>query len=392
VGTVGAQKIVRVLDRALTHKLPVIALMDSDGARIVEGLDAVTANSDVLSRTVALQGVVPQLSLVCGLCVGSAAYAAALGDVTGMIQGQSFMFVTGPRVTQIATGEDVDIEALGGTHVHASMTGACHAVLENEAAGIAWLQRVLGHLSSSPTVVEPRDRATLASLVPDDPRKPYDMRAVVRALVDDDSALELAAAYAPNLLTMLARMNGRAVALVASQPRHLGGVLDVNASRKGARFVTMAASWGLPILTLVDVPGYMPGVQQERAGILPIGAELLTAYGRARVPKVSLVVRKSIGGGNVLTSSADVRLALPTARVAPMGVDAAVEVELGPARDDATDDDKRVRVAVREQWLARWDSVWAAADKGFIDQVVDAGEARAVIARTLARLAGGARD
>lgn len=389
IGSGGAARLCRLLEHAGARGLPVVTLADSDGARIAEGVDAVVANGRVMELTARLRGRVPQITLVCGLCVGGAAYTAALGDLIAMVGGRGFMFITGPTVTRAATGEDVSISELGGADVHARSTGSCAYIAEDEADGIRWVQRVLG-VRSARDADDPVDRAVpeLAEIVPTSPRKGYDARKVASALFDRGSVLELHPRFAPNLLTGFARLGGRAVAFLASQPTHLAGCLDVDASRKGAAAIRRASAWGLPIVTLVDVPGYLPGRRQEEGGILPIGAELIAAYAEARVPRLCLVLRKSFGGGNVLSYSADVRLALPTARVAPMGVDAAVEVALGPAPVDPTPEEAADREDRRTSWLAEHDTVEAAARAGYLDRVVQPADARAALCLALARLQG----
>jgi propionyl-CoA carboxylase beta chain len=388
LGVAASKKVCRLLEIAATRNFPVVTLADSDGVRVDEGTDAIDAYGEIIRRIVRLQGKVLQVTLVCGLCVGAAAYAAALGDYVAMVEGHSFMFITGPKVTKVVTGADVDIADLGGAAMHASKTGACHAVVADEQAGIAWVKQLIGYLDRARTTddLPSREVPELGEIVPSAPRRAYDMRKVLAAVFDAGSAMELSARFAPNILTAVARLDGRAVAVVASQPMALAGCLDVDASRKAAAFVTWASNTRLPIVTLVDVPGYLPGKAQEEAGILPHGATLLQAYGSATVPLVCLVVRKSFGGASVLSFAADVRLALPTARIAPMGADAAVEVALGPAVDDASDEEKAAREARKGAWLERNDTAWAPAEAGYIDRVIAPADARRVLAATLARL------
>jgi acetyl-CoA carboxylase carboxyltransferase component len=389
IGSGGGARMTHLLQIAGARGLPVITLADSDGARIPEGVDAVVAAGSVMAECAKLRGVVPQITLVCGLCVGAAAYSAALGDLTAMVEGQGFMFITGPSVTKVATGQDVTIEDLGGPDLHATKTGSCAYIARNESDGIGWVREVLGFLTPQVASDDPPDRATpeLADIIPTQHRMGYDARKVVRSLFDRESVLELHPTFAPNLITGFARLGGQAVAWLASQPMHWAGCLDVDASRKGASFIRRASAWGIPIITLVDVPGYLPGKEQEAGGILPIGAEVIAAYAEARVPRICLVLRKSYGGGNVLTYSADVRLALPTARVAPVGVEAALEVALGPPPENATPDQVAAREAHRAAWLAQHDTVEAAGRAGYLDQVIEPAQARVALARTLRRLA-----
>ena len=409
LGHAAAQKLCRLLDLAGARGAPVIAIADCDGVRVEEGTDAIDAYGEVIRRTVRLKHRVPQITLVCGLCVGAAAYTAALTDLVGMVAGQSYLFITGPKVTKVVTGEEVTLEDLGGPLLHSKKTGACHAVLADEAAGIAWVKRVLAALESRPAAVgaaerarpevgadgaraaaeeDPADRLTpeIGALIPAEPRRAYDMRKLLAAAFDKDSLLELSTAFAPNLITAVARLAGRAVALVASQPLQLAGCLDIDASRKGAQFVTWANANRLPIVTLVDVPGYLPGRKQEEGGILPHGATLLTAYANATVPLVCLVVRKSFGGASVLSFAADLRLALPTARVGPMGADATVEVVLGAQAPDATAAELAVREQRKAAFLERHDHAWAAAEAGYLDRVIAPDHVRRELCRALDRL------
>jgi acetyl-CoA carboxylase carboxyltransferase component len=389
IGAVGARKWVRVLEIALERRLPVVTLADSDGARIAEGVAAVDGNGRMMHLHTQLARNVPQVTLVCGLCVGAAAYAAALGDFVGMVR-RSWMFITGPGVTRVATAEDVTIDDLGGPEVHATKTGACHAVLPDEDAGLAWVRAALGYLTRQGQAIDPVDRPTpeIGDIVPESPRFGYDMRKVLRSAFDRDTVLELSPRWAPNALTAMARLGGRSVAIVASQPMHLAGCLDIDASRKIAAFVRKASTWGLPVITLVDVPGYLPGRRQEEGGILPFGAEVLQSYGDARTAQVCLVVRKSYGGGNVLSFPGRIRLALPTARVAPMGVDAAIEVALGPELDPPTEASRAEREQRRAEWLAANDTVAAAIDAGYLDRVIRTDSVRIELYRALEALDG----
>jgi acetyl-CoA carboxylase carboxyltransferase component len=391
LSSAASRKLCRLLDLAYDRRLPVISFADSDGVRVDEGIDAVTAYGDVIARTVRLKSRVPQLTLVSGLCVGAAAYNAALTDLVAMVDGQSFMFITGPKVTQAVTGEEADIQSLGGPRLHAKKTGACHALVASEDEGISFLRRTLELFSTSlsPPQAPRADSKDISELVPASSRRAYDMRKVLDALVDEGSALELSSQYAPNLLTVFARIEGRAVAIVASQPMVLAGCLDIDASRKGAAFVTLATQRRLPLLTLVDVPGYLPGQKQEEGGIIPHGAALLAAYGSADIPKLCLIVRKSFGGASVLSYAADFRLALPTARIAPMGAEAAVDVTLGAVSASPTPDELREREALNAQYEARFETVWPAAESGYIDRVIRPQNTRREIALCLARLCGG---
>lgn len=380
------------MDLAKERSLPLVALADCDGVRIEEGTFAIEAYGDVIRRTIELQRRVPQLTLVSGLCVGAAAYNAVLTDFVGMVKGQSFMFITGAKVTEAMTGEKVEIAELGGPEMHATKTGSCHRIHESEEAGLEWLREMLGYLDLETDwdgkISEGQEK--LEDLIPTDPRRGYDMRKVVALLLDENTACELSPSYGMNLLTTLGRIAGRTVAIVASQPRHRAGCLDIESSRKGAHFVRWASRRRIPVITLVDVPGYLPGLAQETGGILPFGAELLEAYGTASSPLVSVVVRKSYGGANVLSFAADYKIALPTAEVAPMGADAAVQVALPPMPTTGTAAEIAEAQAVRDEfradWKARYGSVWTAAHEGYFDKIVAPSELRRTLARTLEAL------
>jgi len=383
LGRVGAEKVAEVLQQALERRLPVVTLADSDGARVREGIDGVLGNGLLLEWTARLSGEVPQITLVCGLCVGAAAYAAAIGDFVGMVRDQAFLFITGPAVTRAATGQDVAIEELGGPSLHFTRTGTCHAVLDDEAAGIAWVKALLGRtVDRAPADPVRRAVPELETLIPTDEQRPYDVRPVLRALFDADSFLVVGEGFAPNLVTGLARLGGRSVGVLASQPAVLAGCLDVASSQKGARFLAALRALALPVITFVDVPGFLPGLAQEAGGVLPFGAELIQAYARHRRPRVAVVLRKAYGAGNVLSYPADLRLGLPTARVGAMGVQAALAVELGP---EPTGPEWASR---RAAFLAEHDSARPAAEAGFLTHIVAPTELRAALHRHLGALDG----
>lgn len=391
LGKAGADNLCRLLDLAFEKKLPVIALVDCEGVRVEEGVDALNGVAGVISRTIRLRGHVPQLTLVCGLAVGVAAYTAVLTDAVAMVHGQSFMFVTGGKVTEVVTGERSDIDELGGPLMHARVSGACHEIVSDERAGFTWLKTLLGvtrgsaHAGRAPL----GDIREMDALIPAEPRRAYDVRKVLTTLADAGSVLELKSIYAPNLVTAFARLGGRPVGVVASQTMQLAGCLDVKASKKGAAFVKWVSALGLPLVTLVDVPGYLPGKAQEEDGILSEGAELLIAYAESRVPKVAVVLRKSYGGASVLSFAADVRLALPFARVDTMGADASFEVVFGPEFEGATPAQQAERTAAKKQWSESRDSVWASAEQGYLDAIVEPAQLRTRLCRVLDRLTGG---
>ncbi|MFO0662803.1 MAG: carboxyl transferase domain-containing protein [Polyangiaceae bacterium] len=389
LGHAASRKACKVLDIAESERLPVVTLADCDGVRVEESTDAIEAYGEILTRIIRLRGKVPQLTAAMGLCVGAAAYAAALNDWVCMVASQSYMFITGPKVTKVVTGETVTLEDLGGAAMHSTMTGQCHASVDTENDALAWVRRTLSFLgpaaSSDPL---DRDTSALTSIVPTNERRAYDMKKVVRELCDTGSLHEVGAAFAKNLLTIFARLSGRPVAIVANQPMVHAGCLDVLASRKGAHFIRYAGAAGIPVITLVDVPGYLPGLKQEQGGILPFGAQLLDAYGSVRVPRVSLVVRKSYGGASVLSFNADIRLGLPTARCGVMGVEAGLEVALGPENPEATAEERKAREARKQDWLREHDHAWAATESGYLDRIIDPRRARSELARALRSLGG----
>lgn len=385
LGHAASIKACKALDIALERKLAVVTLADSDGVRVDEGTDAIEGYGEIITRIIRLRGIVPQITVALGLCVGAAAYAAALNDWVGMVDKQSYLFITGPKVTRVVTGQDTDLEALGGAAMHAKRTGQCHAVLADEDAALAWVKTVLGALESAPAV-DPVSRTTpeLLSVVPAEERRAYDMRKVVRSVFDAGSSLELSPKFAGNLLTFLARLGGQVVAVVASQPMVSAGCLDIDASRKGAHFVRWASNMGLPVLTFVDVPGYMPGLEQEQGGILPHGATLLEAYGSVRTPRICVVVRKSYGGASVLSFNAQVRLGFPTARVGVMGADAAMAVAFGPDPELATPEERELREGQKQAWLRQHHHAWVASERGYLDRIIHPETTRLELHKALA--------
>jgi propionyl-CoA carboxylase beta chain len=386
VGSAGAQKRCQLLEEATRRRLPVITVSDSNGARIAEGVHAIVSWGRVMEWTVRHREVAPHLTLVPGLCVGAAAYDAELADFTAMVAGASFMFLTSPAVTTTVTGEHVDIDALGGHALHAETTGSCHAVVQTEQDAVDWARAVLSYTQDPhrPCEDDPA-RATpkLRKIIPAAPRRAYDARKVLRQVFDADSLLELSAGYAPSLMTCFGRLGGRSVAILANQTMARGGCLDIDSSRKGAEFLRYADTHGLPVITLVDTPGYLPGLAQEAGGVLREGARLIRAYAELSVPTISVTLRKSYGGANVMATAADLRLALPLAEIAPMGEGAAARVALGPEVDG---EDPAAREAFRAQWRGQHGDAWLAAERGFFDAIVHPDRLRADLHRALERL------
>ena len=334
-----SEKIVKVQEMALRNGAPCIGLNDSGGARIQEGIDALAGYGEIFERNILSSGVVPQISCILGPCAGGAVYSPALTDFTLMVKNTSYMFLTGPAVVKSVTGEQVNQEELGGAAVHASKSGVAHFAADSEEQALSTIRDLLDYLpqnnlETAPLVesADPINRVddALNSIVPDNPNKAYDMYAVIKSIVDDGKFLEVHKEFAKNIIVGFARLNGRSVGVVANQPAVLAGVLDINASRKAARFVRFCDAFNIPLVTLVDVPGFLPGTQQEYGAIITNGAKLLYAYGEATVPKVTVTLRKGYGGAHIVMSCkqlrGDINYAWPSAQIAVMGADGAVNV------------------------------------------------------------------
>ena len=393
-----AQKICKIMDLAMLMGAPIIGLNDSGGARIQEGINALGGFAEIFQRNILASGVVPQISGIFGPCAGGAVYSPALTDFTIMVKGMSYMFLTGPKVVKTVTGEDVTQEQLGGAEVHASRSGVTHFAVENGIEGIALIRRLLSYLPQNnleeppvkPTK-DPIDRLEdfLNEIIPDSPNKPYDMYEVIGAIIDDGEFLEVHADYAKNIIIGFARFNGRSVGIVANQPKTLAGVLDINSSRKAARFVRFCDAFNIPIVSLVDVPGFLPGTGQEYGGVIVHGAKLLYAYGEATVPKVTVTLRKSYGGAHIVMSCkqlrGDMNYAWPTAEIAVMGGAGAVEVLY--AKEAQESDDPAILLAEREaEYNKAFANPYNAAKYGYIDDVIEPRNTRFRIIRALQQL------
>ena len=383
-----AEKICKVMDLAMKTGAPIIGLNDSGGARIQEGVVSLGGYADIFLRNTLASGVVPQISVVMGPCAGGAVYSPAITDFTVMVEGSSYMFVTGPNVVRAVTHEDVDAEQLGGAIVHTSTSGVAHLAARDEGEALAMARRLLAHLPQNNLVDAPRVVASdpaerrepaLDSVIPDEPSRPYDMHDVIRHVVDDGELLEVQPAWAQNIIVGFARLDGQSVGIVAQQPSVLAGALDIDASTKAARFVRTCDCFNIPIVTFVDVPGFLPGVDQEHGGIIRHGAKLLFAYAEATVPKVTVITRKAYGGAYDVMSSkhirGDMNFAWPTAEIAVMGVEGAVNIIF---KDEiAASDDP---VAERSRLVAAYESQFAnpyiAAARGYVDDVIVPSETR----------------
>ena len=334
-----SEKICKVMDMAMTMGAPVIGINDSGGARIQEGIDALAGYGEIFERNILASGVIPQISMIYGPCAGGAVYSPALTDFTMMMEGTSYMFLTGPAVVKTVTGEDVDAEHLGGASVHASKSGVTHFTAKTEEEGIEMIKTLVSYIPSNNMEEAPRvecddpvDRLddSLNEIIPEDPNQAYDMYKVISAVTDNGEFFEVQPKFAKNIIVGFARFNGQSVGIVANQPAAYAGVLDVNASRKGARFVRFCDAFNIPIVSLVDVPGFLPGTGQEYNAVILHGAKLLYAYGEATVPKVTVTLRKSYGGSHIVMGCkqlrADINFAWPSAEIAVMGAAGAVAV------------------------------------------------------------------
>ncbi|HVY48806.1 MAG TPA: acyl-CoA carboxylase subunit beta [Minicystis sp.] len=390
-----AQKICKVMDLAMKIGAPVIGLNDSGGARIQEGVESLGGYADIFLRNTLASGVVPQVSAILGPCAGGAVYSPAITDFILMVDGTSYMFITGPEVIKTVTNEDVTKEDLGGASAHAAKSGVCHLTAHDDRAAIARVRELLSFLPSNNTedpparaVTDPVDREVpeLDAMVPAESSKPYDIKNVVRAVVDDGLLLEIHEKFAMNIVVGFARIGGRPIGVVANQPQVLAGCLDIKASLKAARFVRFCDCFNIPLVTFVDVPGFLPGTDQEYGGIITHGAKLLFAFAEATVPKLTVITRKAYGGAyDVMASKhirADYNLAFPTAEIAVMGPDGAVNIvyrkEIAQAADPA-----EARARFVEEYKAKFANPYKAAELGFIDEVIAPRMLRVRLARAL---------
>ncbi len=401
LGEAHAGKIVKVMELARRAGVPIVGLNDSGGARIQEGVMSLGGYGEVFLRNVTLSGVVPQLSVILGPCAGGAVYSPAITDLIIMVRGQAQMFITGPDVVRAVTQEEVTLDALGGADAHGTLSGVSHLTAASEADALALARRLLSYLPLNNLEEPPRAEAAapraeaareLVKVVPEDSNAAYDVHAVIDRLVDPESFLELQPAWATNLVIGLARLDGLPVGVVANQPAALAGTLDIAASTKGARFVRFCDAFNLPLVTLVDVPGFLPGTQQEHGGIIRHGAKLLFAYAEATVPKLTVILRKAFGGAyDVMCSKhlgGDLNFAWPTAEIAVMGAEGAVNILF---RRDLERADPAGRDQLREkltgEYQAEFLNPYLAAERGYIDDVIDPAETRARLVAGLKLLA-----
>ena len=382
-----SEKICKVQDMALRNGAPCIGLNDSGGARIQEGIDALAGYGEIFERNILSSGVVPQISCIMGPCAGGAVYSPALTDFTLMVKNTSYMFLTGPAVVKSVTGEVVDQEQLGGASVHASKSGVAHFAANNEQEAIATIKQLLSYIPQNNLETAPLKETTdpvnrledsLNSIIPDNPNKAYDMYGVIGAIVDDGQFFEI--------------HNGRSVGIVANQPKVLAGVLDINASRKAARFVRFCDAFNIPLVTLVDVPGFLCGTQQEYGAIITNGAKLLYAYGEATVPKVTVTLRKGYGGAHIVMSCkqlrGDINYAWPSAQIAVMGADGAVNVLYAKDMKEDPEHAKEIFQEKKKEYEDLFSNPYQAAQKGYIDDVIEPRNTRFRVIRALEQLNG----
>ena len=396
-----SKKICKVMDMAMKNGAPVIGLNDSGGARIQEGVLSLAGYSEIFQRNIEASGVIPQFSAIFGPCAGGAVYSPALTDFVLMAKDTSYMFLTGPKVVKTVTGEDITVDNLGGPMIHSTKSGVAHFVSENEEEGIETIKRLLSYIPQNfmenPPLVEcddPIDRIedSLNEIIPDNPNKPYNVLDIISAIVDYGVFEEVHKNYARNIIVGFARFNGQSVGIVANQPSFLAGVLDIEASKKAARFVRFCDCFNIPLVTLVDVPGFLPGSTQEYGGIISNGAKLLFAYGEATVPKVTVTLRKSYGGAHIVMSckqlKGDLNYAWPSAEIAVMGAQGAIEVLMSKELSQfEKEEDRAAFFAEKEnEYREKFANPYQAAKYGFIDDVIEPRNTRFRIIRALASL------
>jgi acetyl-CoA carboxylase carboxyltransferase component len=388
LGEVHAEKVCKLMDMALKNGAPIIGLNDSGGARIQEGVVSLGGYADIFLRNTLASGVIPQISAIMGPCAGGAVYSPALTDFIFMVRNSSYMFVTGPEVVKTVTHEEVSFEDLGGAGVHSETSGVCHVATDTEADTLYLMRKLLTYLPQNnmedppyiPTSDNPlRMSEALDKLVPEDPSEPYDIKDAIHLIVDDGQFFEIHENYAQNIVVGFARLGGHSIGIIANQPAVLAGVLDINSSDKAARFVRFCDSFNVPILTFVDVPGFLPGTDQEHGGIIRHGAKLLFAYCEATVPKLTVVTRKAYGGAYDVMSSkhirGDVNLAWPSAEIAVMGPEGAVNIIFRKELSESDDVEKR-RAELVAEYREKFANPYIAASRGFIDDIIEPRETR----------------
>lgn len=393
LGLKHARKITKIMDHALKMKVPCIGINDSGGARIQEGIGALAGYGEIFYRNTMASGVIPQISVILGPCAGGAVYSPALTDFVFVVENISKMFITGPNVIESVLGEKISQEELGGARVHAETTGNAHFFAKSEMECFEQIKTLLSYLPSNNTnkakkvdVKVPVFNKHIEEIIPSDPKQPYDVRDIIRTVVDDSNFFEIQEMFAKNIVIGFARINGDTVGIVANQPMYLAGVLDCDSADKAARFIRYCDSFNIPIVTLEDMPGYLPGVDQEHAGVIRHGAKVLYAYSEATVPKITIILRKAYGGGYIAMNSrhlgADFVFALPSAEIAVMGPEGAANIIFAKEIKEAED-----QVAMRElkvkEYTRKFANPFVAASKGYIDAVIEPAEMRELLIHTL---------
>lgn len=393
LGYMHAHKITKIMDYALKMRMPLIGINDSGGARIQEGVNALAGYGEIFYRNTQASGVIPQISVILGPCAGGAVYSPALTDYVFVVDKVSKMFITGPEVIKSVLGEEIDMESLGGARVHCEITGNAHFFAESEKECFAQIKKLLSFIPSNNTecrdaveVKEPLKKYNIERIVPTDPTKPYDVREVIKALADGSDFIEIQEKWAKNIVIGFGRMSGKTVGFVANQPLYLAGVLDCDSSDKAARFIRYCDSFNIPIVTLEDMPGYLPGIDQEHAGVIRHGAKLLYAYSEATVPKITVIMRKAYGGGYIAMNSrhlrADFVFAWPTAEIAVMGPEGAANIIFKKEINEAENPIEMKKQKV-EEYKEKFANPYVAAGKGYVDSVIAPAETRRALLNAL---------
>ncbi len=393
LGYMHAKKITKIMDHAMKMKVPLIGINDSGGARIQEGVNSLAGYGEIFYRNTLASGVIPQISVILGPCAGGAVYSPALTDFVFVVDNISKMFITGPEVIKTVLGEEISMEELGGARVHAETTGNAHFFARNEFECFAQIKTLLSFIPWNNSkkaekfeAVKPRKSYKISSIFPTDPKEPYDIREVIKSVVDNSDFFEIQELFAPNIVIGFARIEGDTVGFVANQPLVLAGVLDVDSSDKAARFIRFCNAFNIPIITLVDLPGYLPGVDQEHAGVIRHGAKLLYAYSEASVPKITIILRKAYGGGYIAMSSrhlrADFVFAWPTAEIAVMGPEGAANI-IFRSEIQAAENPEEMRLKKVQEYKDKFANPYVAAAYGYVDAVINPAETRSFINHAL---------
>ena len=394
LGLKHARKITKIMDHALKMKVPCIGINDSGGARIQEGIGALAGYGEIFYRNTMASGVIPQISVILGPCAGGAVYSPALTDFVFVVENISKMFITGPQVIESVLGEKISQEELGGARVHAEKTGNAHFFAQSEQECLDQIRELMRYLPASNThraedidAADPSFTKRIEEIIPSDPKQPYDVRDIIKAIVDDSKFFEVQELFAPNIVIGFSRLNGETVGIVANQPMYLAGVLDCDSADKAARFIRYCDAFNIPIITLEDMPGYLPGVDQEHAGVIRHGAKVLYAYSEATVPKITVILRKAYGGGYIAMNSrhlgADFVFALPSAEIAVMGPEGAANIIFAKEIKEA-EDQAAMRAEKVVEYTQKFANPYVAAAKGYIDAVIEPKETRDLLIHTLA--------